>query len=59
MTVEYRVRMIHDDNPLDIEGACNQLAADGWRLVNASVAIHSGGNRPQVWLFVEREARAR
>jgi hypothetical protein len=50
---EYRVRAPETSGTGDIEDICNQMAADGWRLVT-STAVNSGALNVRLYLFFER-----
>lgn len=49
--IEYTVRRVDAGKPDDIEGVCNELASEGWRLVSTAA---SATNAP-VLLFFERD----
>jgi Domain of unknown function (DUF4177) len=54
--IERKVQTIEASGTADIERVWNELAHDGWRLVNTAAA-NGAGTAAQVWLFLEREAR--
>ena len=53
--IERKVRTVEASGTADIERVWNDLAHDGWRLVNT--AANGAGTAAQVWLFLEREAK--
>src|SRR5512146_721990 len=52
--VEYRVRRLEGREAAEIERACNEHAADGWRLVSASTAA-TGAKEGHTYLFFSRK----
>lgn len=54
--IECKVRTIETSDTADIESVWNDLAQDGWRLVNTAAA-NGAGTAARVWLFFEREAK--
>jgi hypothetical protein len=54
--IECKVRTIETSGTADIESVWNDLAQDGWRLVNTAAA-NGAGTAARVWLFFEREAK--
>lgn len=52
--VEYKVRVIEHEDSGELEGACNAMAADGWRLASTTM-LDLGSGRFRVYLYFERE----
>jgi hypothetical protein len=52
--VEYKIRIVEGEGAAALEDACNELAAEGWRLVSTSM-LDAGGGRTRTQLFFERE----